>query len=136
MKIYYPKLIVMRWVEHTVYLFFNDVSIIPILNQMITSHKPIWYVPGLGEKFCNGLGTVFVCSPYHLFFNFLYCKFDYIYIAFFYLDCIVYTIIIFPLGRKSVDFKEYILTFSYFDRIILTIIIFLFGRKWLKKKLS
>ena len=39
MKISHTKLIVMRGVEHTVSLFFNDVSKIPIVNQMIATHK-------------------------------------------------------------------------------------------------
>ena len=33
---------VIRGVEHTVYLFFNDVSKIPVLNQVITAHKAIY----------------------------------------------------------------------------------------------
>ena len=32
----------MRGVEHTVSLFFNDVSKIPVFNQMITAHKAIY----------------------------------------------------------------------------------------------
>ena len=39
LKIIYPKISVMRGVEHTVSLFFNDVSKIPVVNHMITSHK-------------------------------------------------------------------------------------------------
>ena len=39
--IHYPKFSVMRGVQHTVYLFFNDVSKIPVVNQIITSHKAI-----------------------------------------------------------------------------------------------
>ena len=38
----------MRGVEHTVYLFFNDVSKIPVVNQMITSHKAIYKLFGSG----------------------------------------------------------------------------------------
>ena len=41
MKIHYPKLKVMRGVEQNVSLFFNYVSKIPIVNQMITAHKEI-----------------------------------------------------------------------------------------------
>ena len=41
LKIHYPKVSVMRGVEHTVSLFFNDVSKIPVVNQMITAHKEI-----------------------------------------------------------------------------------------------
>ena len=32
----------MRGVEHTVSLFFKDVSKIPVVNQMITAHKSIY----------------------------------------------------------------------------------------------
>ena len=39
LKIHYPKTSVMRGVEHTLYLFFHDVSKIPVVNQMITSPK-------------------------------------------------------------------------------------------------
>ena len=35
LKVNYPKLTVIRGVEHTVSLFFNDVSKIPILDKMI-----------------------------------------------------------------------------------------------------
>ena len=42
LKVHYPKLTVMRGVEHTVSLFFNDVSKIPIVNQMISAHKMIY----------------------------------------------------------------------------------------------
>ena len=38
LKVHYPKLTVMRGVEHTVSLFFNDVSMIPIVNQMIYAY--------------------------------------------------------------------------------------------------
>ena len=31
------------------------------------------HVPGLGEQFCDGPGTEFVCSPYQLLW---YCKVD------------------------------------------------------------
>ena len=41
LKVHYPKLTVMRGVEHTVSLFFNDVSNIPIVNKMISAHKMI-----------------------------------------------------------------------------------------------
>ena len=41
---HYPKVSVMRGVEHTVSLFFNDVSKIPVLNQMITDHKAIYNI--------------------------------------------------------------------------------------------
>ena len=48
LKVYYPKLIVMRSVEHTVSLFFNGVSNIPIVNQMISAHKMIYNIFGFG----------------------------------------------------------------------------------------
>ena len=48
LKVYYPKLIVMRGVEHTVSLFFNDVYKIPIVHQMIYSHKMIYNIFGSG----------------------------------------------------------------------------------------
>ena len=46
LKIHYPKITVMCGVEHTVYLFFNDFSKIPVLNQMITAHKEIYNLFG------------------------------------------------------------------------------------------
>ena len=39
LKIHHPNISVMHGVEHTVSLFFNDVSKIPVVNQMITDHK-------------------------------------------------------------------------------------------------
>ena len=98
-----------------------------------TIHKDKWgrYVPGLGEKFCNGPVTEFVYSPYH-FFNFWYCKFYLldIYISFYHPNRIIFAINIFPSGRKTSWLKEikYII-FSYLNRIIFTIIVFLFGRE-------
>ena len=38
----------MRGFEHTVSLFFNDVSKIPVVNQMITAHKAIDNLFGSG----------------------------------------------------------------------------------------
>ena len=49
LKTHYPKVSVMRWVEHTVSLFFNDISKITVLNQIITAHKAIY------NKFCSGI---------------------------------------------------------------------------------
>ena len=40
-KIHYFKVIVIRGVEHAVYLFFSDISKIPILNCIITAQKEI-----------------------------------------------------------------------------------------------
>ena len=48
LKIHYPNVVVMRWVEHTVSLFFNDVSKIPVVNHMITAHKAIYNLFGYG----------------------------------------------------------------------------------------
>ena len=48
LKVRDPKLTVMRGVKHTVSLFFNDVSNIPILNQMISAHKMIYNIFGSG----------------------------------------------------------------------------------------
>ena len=48
LKLHQPKLTVMRGVEHTVSLFFNDVSKIPIVNQMIYAHKIIYNISGSG----------------------------------------------------------------------------------------
>ena len=48
LKVHYLKLTVMHGVEHTVSLFFNNVSKIPIVNQMISSHKMIYNIFGYG----------------------------------------------------------------------------------------
>ena len=48
LKVNYPKLTVMRGVEHTVLLFFNCVSKIHIVNQMISDHKMIYNIFGSG----------------------------------------------------------------------------------------
>ena len=48
LKVRYPKLTFMRGVEHTVSLFFNDVSKIPIVNQIIYAHKMIYNIFGSG----------------------------------------------------------------------------------------
>ena len=42
LKVHYPKLTVMRGVEHTVSLFFNDVYKIPIVHQTISAHKMMY----------------------------------------------------------------------------------------------
>ena len=47
-KVCHPKLTVVRGVEHTVSLFFNYFSIIPIVNQMISAHKIIYNIFGSG----------------------------------------------------------------------------------------
>ena len=48
LKVYNPKLTVIRGVENTLLLFFNDGSKIPIVNQMISSHKIIYNIFGSG----------------------------------------------------------------------------------------
>ena len=48
LKIHYPKITVMRGVEHTVSLFFNDFSKIPVFNQIISAHKAIYTLFGSG----------------------------------------------------------------------------------------
>ena len=48
LKIHYPKIAVMNGVDHTVSLFFNNVSKIPIINQMISSYKIIYIIFGSG----------------------------------------------------------------------------------------
>ena len=47
-KIHYPKVSFMHGVEHTVSLFFNDDSKIPVVNQIITAHKAIYNLFGSG----------------------------------------------------------------------------------------
>ena len=47
-KIRYPKITVMYGVEHIVSLFFNDVSKILVVNQIITAHKAILNLFGSG----------------------------------------------------------------------------------------
>ena len=46
LKIHYPKVSVMCGVEHIVSLFFNDVSKIPVVNQMVIAHKAIYNLFG------------------------------------------------------------------------------------------
>ena len=48
LNIHYPKVSVMHGVEHTVYLFFNYVSKIPVVDQMVTAHKAIYNLFGSG----------------------------------------------------------------------------------------
>ena len=48
LKVNYPKLTVMRCVEDTVLLFFNDVSKTPIVNQIISAHRMICNIFGSG----------------------------------------------------------------------------------------
>ena len=46
LKVHYPKFKFMHGVEHTVLLFFNEFSNIPIVNQMISTHKMIYNIFG------------------------------------------------------------------------------------------
>ena len=48
LRVCYPKLTFMRGVEHTVSLFFNDVSKIPIVHKMISAHNMIYIILGCG----------------------------------------------------------------------------------------
>ena len=48
LNIHYPKVSVMRGVEHTVLLFLNYFYKIPVVNQMITDHKAIYNLFGSG----------------------------------------------------------------------------------------
>ena len=48
LKVHYPNFTVMRGVDHTVSLFFNYISKIPIVNQMISAHKMIYNIFGSG----------------------------------------------------------------------------------------
>ena len=48
LKIHYPKVSVMRGVEHTISLFFNDVPKTPFVNQIIAAHKAIYKLFGSG----------------------------------------------------------------------------------------
>ena len=48
LKVHYPKLTVMSGVEHTMSLFFNDVSKIPIVHQMTYAHRVMYNVLGSG----------------------------------------------------------------------------------------
>ena len=45
-KIHYPTISVICAVEHTISLFFNDFSKIPVVNQIITAHKEIYNLFG------------------------------------------------------------------------------------------
>ena len=50
LQIQYPMTTVMRGVEHTISLFSNDVSKIPVVNHMIRAHNEIyifwvWNIP-------------------------------------------------------------------------------------------
>ena len=46
--VHYLNLTFMCGVEHTLALFFNDVSKIPIVNQIISAHKMIYNIFGSG----------------------------------------------------------------------------------------
>ena len=46
LKMHYPKLTVIRGVEHILWLFFNDVSKIPIVKQIISAHNMIYNISG------------------------------------------------------------------------------------------
>ena len=48
LKVYYSKFTVMCAFEHTVSLFFNDVSEIPIVHQIISAYRAIYIIFGSG----------------------------------------------------------------------------------------
>ena len=48
LKIHYPNISVMRGVEHNISIFFNDVSKMPAVNQIITVYKAIYNLFGSG----------------------------------------------------------------------------------------
>ena len=48
LNMYYPKFTVICGVEHTVSLFFNDVSKISIVHQMVSAEKMIYNIFGYG----------------------------------------------------------------------------------------
>ena len=48
LKNHYQKLFIMSGFEHTVYRFVNDVSKIPVVNQMIQDHNAIYNLFGSG----------------------------------------------------------------------------------------
>ena len=52
----------MRGVEHTVSIFFNDVSKIAVVNQMITAHKAIYNLFGSGIY--HKTNYIFKSKPY------------------------------------------------------------------------
>ena len=64
MKTHYPNISVLRGVEHTVFLFFNDFSKVPVVNQIIKSHKAIYNLFGSG-----------ICHKPHYIFNPKYYEF-------------------------------------------------------------
>ena len=57
LKIHYPNISVMSGGEHTVSLFFDGVSKIPVVNQMITAHKEIY----------NLFGSIIYHKPHFIF---------------------------------------------------------------------
>ena len=52
----------MRGVEHTVSLFFNDFSKIPVVNQMITDHKAIYNL--FGSRIYHKTHSIFKSKSY------------------------------------------------------------------------
>ena len=62
LKIHYPNITVMRGVEHTVNLFFNDVSKILVFNQIITAHKEIYNL--FGSRIYHKPHSVFKSKSY------------------------------------------------------------------------
>ena len=48
LKTHYPNISGLRGVEHSIFLFLNDFSKIPAVNQIIKSHKAIYNLFGSG----------------------------------------------------------------------------------------
>ena len=61
--------------------------------------EPSWRGLGLGEKFCNGPGTEFLFSLYHLFI----LIHIYIYIIIYYFNRIILLLLLTHLEKKTVD---------------------------------
>ena len=88
-----------------------------------------WHVPGLGEKIFNRSAIVFVCSPYPIFI-YWYCKVDYININSILLSQLHHLYYNYLSIWNNISwFSKNIIIFSYLNCIIFTIVVFLFGRK-------
>ena len=62
LKSHYSKISIMRGVEHTVSLFFNYISKIPLVNQIITVHKEIYNL--FGSDIYHKLRSIFKPKSY------------------------------------------------------------------------
>ena len=61
LKVHYPNFTFMHGVEHTVSLLFNNVSKIPIVNQMLSSHKMIYNI--FGSSIYHKPHSIFKSKP-------------------------------------------------------------------------